>query len=87
MPEPVPRSVREARIAAAHLAQGQEIPDDKKCVVGALRRGCEFVVHMLNATLKHNDNGDIHCKANDEEENRGRVQSERAYTSAEQLDR
>ena len=27
--------------------------------------GCEFVVHMLNATLKHNDNGDdIHCKAN-----------------------
>ena len=28
-----------------------------------LSGGCEFVVHMLNATLKHNDNGDIHCKA------------------------
>jgi hypothetical protein len=27
--------------------------------------GCEFVVHMLNATLKHNDNGDMHCKADD----------------------
>ena len=23
-----------------------------------LSGGCEFVVHMLNATLKHNDNGD-----------------------------
>ena len=27
--------------------------------------GCEFVVLMLNATLKHNDNGDMHCKADD----------------------
>jgi hypothetical protein len=29
-------------------------------VAGVVRR---LRVHMLNATLKHNDNGDIHCEA------------------------
>jgi hypothetical protein len=48
-------------IAYQRLAQCEEIPIDKERVAGAVRR---LRMHMLNATLKHNDdNGDIRCEA------------------------
>ena len=40
----------------------KKYPSTRNVSLG-LSGGCEFVMHILNAALKHSDNDDIHCKA------------------------